>query len=63
MDRDLSYFSLYKKFSLNINNILGVNKIDKIGIAVSGGSDSIALLHLLIEWSRAKNIEVTIFFC
>ncbi len=61
MDRDLSYFSLYKKFSLNINNILGVNKIDKIGIAVSGGSDSIALLHLLIEWSRAKNIEVTIF--
>lgn len=61
MDRDLSCFSLYKKFSLNINNILGVNKIEKIGIAVSGGSDSIALLHLLIEWSRARDIGVTIF--
>jgi len=61
MDRDLSCFSLYKKFSLNINNILGVNKIEKIGIAVSGGSDSVALLHLLIEWSRARDIGVTIF--
>ena len=59
--RKLSCSSLYKKFALNINNILGVNKVSKVGIAVSGGSDSMALLHLLLEWSCDKAIEVTIF--
>ena len=57
----LSCCVLQKKFAFNINNILGVNKVNKIAVAVSGGGDSVALLHLVLEWSRVNDIEVTVF--
>lgn len=57
----LSCCVLQKKFVFNINNILGVNKVNKIAVAVSGGVDSVALLHLVLEWSRVNDIEVTVF--
>jgi tRNA(Ile)-lysidine synthase len=31
-----------------------------IGVAVSGGSDSLALLHLLNDWGRAKIVAATV---
>jgi tRNA(Ile)-lysidine synthase len=52
---------LHKKFTLNMNNILGVNRISRLAVAVSGGGDSIALLHLIAEWSEAKDISITVF--
>lgn len=53
--------SLAEKFSTNIEQILGKNEITKIGVAVSGGADSVALLYLLYEWNRHKNLEITVF--
>lgn len=53
--------NLSQQFAVNINSILGIYKVNKIGVAVSGGSDSMALLHLLLEWSRERDIKVTIF--
>ena len=57
----LSNSILQKKFTTNITNILGVNKVSQVALAVSGGSDSVALLHLAFEWSSANDIEVTVF--
>lgn len=44
-----------------MNNILGVNRISRLAVAVSGGADSIALLHLIAEWSEARNVDITVF--
>ena len=33
---------------------------EKIGVAVSGGSDSLALLYLLVEWGRASLSVATV---
>ena len=49
-----------EKFIVNINNLLGINKTNKIAVAVSGGVDSIALLHFVFEWSCVDDIDVTI---
>ena len=29
-----------------------------LGIAVSGGSDSVALLHMAHEWARARGVRI-----
>lgn len=44
-----------------MNNILGVNRISRLAVAVSGGADSIALLHLIAEWSEARDVDITVF--
>lgn len=44
-----------------MNNILGVNKVSRLAVAVSGGADSIALLNLIAEWSEEKDISITVF--
>ncbi len=49
-----------EKFIVNINNLLGINKTNRIAVAVSGGVDSIALLHFVFEWSCVNDINVTI---
>jgi tRNA(Ile)-lysidine synthase len=52
---------LEQKFADNLNNILKVNEPKKIAIAVSGGSDSISLLHLAFNWARQTKIAITVF--
>ncbi|MFA1688813.1 tRNA lysidine(34) synthetase TilS [Candidatus Rickettsia barbariae] len=49
---------LYEKFEYNINNLIGNFGLSKISIAVSGGSDSIALLYLANIWAEKNNIEL-----
>ena len=49
---------LYEKFEYNINNLIGNFGLSKIAIAVSGGSDSIALLYLTNIWAEKNNIEL-----
>ncbi|MGX6960775.1 MAG: tRNA lysidine(34) synthetase TilS [Rickettsia endosymbiont of Pentastiridius leporinus] len=49
---------LYEKFEHNINNLLGNFGLSKIAIAVSGGSDSVALLYLADIWAKKNNIEL-----
>jgi len=49
---------LYERFEHNINNLTGGFSLSKIAIAVSGGSDSIALLYLADIWAKKNNIEL-----
>ena len=48
----------YKKFSSNIFNFGYVTKFHKLAVAVSGGSDSMALLELTRNWAIEHNIEI-----
>lgn len=47
-------------FSKNIEELISYNYQVNIAIAVSGGSDSIALLLLLDEWLKIKKFDVTL---
>ena len=49
---------LYEKFEYNINNLIGNFGLSKIAVAVSGGSDSVALLYLANIWADKNNIEL-----
>lgn len=44
----------------NLRNFLQKLAIDKIAIAVSGGSDSIFLLSVISDWAKKNNIECVI---
>ncbi len=48
----------YKKFSSNIVNFGYVTKFHKTAVAVSGGSDSMALLEFTRHWAAEYNIEI-----
>ncbi|MCF8462603.1 MAG: hypothetical protein K9G11_01670, partial [Rickettsiaceae bacterium] len=48
----------YQKFCGNIDDFGYVTKSKKIAIAVSGGSDSMALLDLSRLWAIDHNIEI-----
>ena len=43
-----------------IETVFGERPPGRLGVAVSGGSDSLALLHLLHEWGRSELFVVTV---
>ena len=43
-----------------IDTFFGDRRLDRLGVAVSGGSDSLALLYLLHEWGQAELFAVTV---
>lgn len=49
---------IYKIFVENLNKLIDNLPFSKIAIAVSGGSDSIALLHLMSIWTKEQNLEL-----
>ena len=49
------------RFNKDLNTLLGATKPKLLAIAVSGGSDSIALLHLTSLWSKQSGIEIIVF--
>lgn len=51
---------LYKKFSHNLDHLLEATPAANIAIAVSGGSDSIALLILMSKWAKDHNTSLTV---
>ena len=50
------------KFNKKIDNFLdGLSyQPDTLGVAVSGGSDSLSLLYLIDAWSNKKNLKIVI---
>ena len=55
---------MQKRFDDNINPLLSeITEAASYGVAlaVSGGSDSIALLHLATEWAKSRKIRLVIF--
>ncbi len=50
---------IYQQFQNNLYNLLNKD-ISNIAIAVSGGSDSIALLMLTHHWAKKNNVNLTI---
>ena len=48
----------HKKFSSNISNFGYVAKFHKLAVAVSGGSDSMALLEFARNWATEHNVEI-----
>lgn len=49
------------RFYKDFNTLLGATKPKSLAIAVSGGSDSIALLHLTSAWVKQSDIEIIVF--
>lgn len=52
--------ALHQILEDNINNIFAHVPISKVAIAVSAGSDSIALLFLLSNWANNHKIDLTV---
>ena len=50
------------KFNKKIDNFLDSLSYhpDTLGVAVSGGSDSLSLLYLINSWSNKKNLKIVI---
>ncbi len=49
----------FEKFKQNLEKILSGIKLHKIAVAVSGGSDSLALTLLLNKWAILNNVDLT----
>jgi len=55
---------MQKRFDDNINPLLSEiteAASEGVALAVSGGSDSIALLYLATEWAKSRKIRLVIF--
>lgn len=50
---------LFENFKQNLEKILTGNKPEKIAVAVSGGSDSLALTLLLHKWAILNKVDLT----
>lgn len=46
------------RFDAVMDDMFGVGSADPIGVAVSGGGDSLALLHILAQWAAENGREV-----
>lgn len=53
-------FELYQKFSDNLKNFGYLDFFQSIAIAVSGGSDSMALLDLSSKWANTNNKKIIV---
>lgn len=52
---------LQRIFDESIENLLIGAACDQVALAISGGSDSIALLYLMSDWSKRRGVKLTIF--
>ncbi len=50
--------TLAARFGQSLTCLLGETAVCKIGVAVSGGSDSTALLHLVADWARGSGCKI-----
>lgn len=41
-----------------LTSLFGPNAPEKLGVAVSGGSDSLALMHLLAQWAAPRGVRL-----
>jgi tRNA(Ile)-lysidine synthase len=49
------------RFNNDFNHLLGETIPSAIAVAVSGGVDSVALLHFVSNWARPLNINISVF--
>ncbi len=51
-----------RKVNYTIRKFCLINKKDKIGVAVSGGKDSMTALYVLNDFCKKSRIKLTAFF-
>ena len=52
---------IQNRFNQSINNLITEAASSGVALAISGGSDSIALLYLFSGWAKLHKIKTTIF--
>ena len=60
--QNLSVLAVKPQSSFHLSSLFAcLNNVDRIALAVSGGSDSLAMMYLVAEWARLQALQPSVF--